>query len=143
MNKYIDNEIILQRKVEPLIYTYIMIIIVTMLSLIIIFTIFNYKTYYNTKGTIISEEGTYYLEVYLPISKISLIVNNHEIVIDNKKYKYKIMNIDGEYFTDNIDTYQIVKLKVSLPSKYKLNNLVLNLQILKEDKRIIDYLFNI
>ena len=53
------------------------------------------------------------------------------------------MNIDGEYFTDNIDTYQIVKLKVSLPSKYKLNNLVLNLQILKEDKRIIDYLFNI
>lgn len=142
MNKYIDNEIILQRKVEPFIYVYIMIIIIIMLSLIIIFTVFNYKTYYDLRGIIINEENEYYLKIYIPISKVKYLVNNNKLVIDGKLYRYKIINIDSEYFTDNVDTYQIIKIKVNLPIKYKLNNLVINLKVVKEDKKIIEYILN-
>ena len=63
MNKYIDSEIILQRKVGPLIYVYIMIIIVIMLSLIIVFIILHYKTYYNVKGIVTSDENHYYIKI--------------------------------------------------------------------------------
>ena len=40
--KYIDSEIILERKIGPLVYVYIMIIIVIMLSLIILFILCYY-----------------------------------------------------------------------------------------------------
>ena len=75
MNKYIDSEIILQRKVGPLIYVYIMIIIVIMLSLIIVFIILHYKTYYNVKGIVTSDENHYYIKIYVPLDNIKYLIN--------------------------------------------------------------------
>ena len=60
--------------------------------------------------------------------------------IDGNEYEYNIMEIDSEYFTDNITTYQIVKIEVNFEDKYKLNNLTLDLDFLKDNKRIIDYI---
>lgn len=48
--------------------------------------------------------------------------------------------LDSEFLIENYNTYQSVLIKVELPSKYKFNNLSLNLQLLKEDKRVIDYI---
>ncbi|MGN1342111.1 MAG: hypothetical protein ACI4VL_02645 [Bacilli bacterium] len=140
MNKYIDSEIILQRKVGPLIYVYIMIIIVIMLSLIIVFIILHYKTYYNVKGIVTSDENHYYIKIYVPLDNIKYLINNNIIKINNKEYEYKIISLDSEYFTDNTITYQIVMIEVNIPSIYKFNNLNLELKFLKEDKRIIDYI---
>lgn len=140
MNKYIDSEIILQRKVGPLIYVYIMIIIVIMLSLIIVFIILHYKTYYNVKGIVTSDENHYYIKIYVPLDNIKYLINNNIIKINNKDYEYKIISLDSEYFTDNTITYQVVMIEVNIPSIYKFNNLNLELKFLKEDKRIIDYI---
>ena len=140
MNKYIDSEIILQRKVGPLIYVYIMIIIVIMLSLIIVFIILHYKTYYNVKGIVTSDENHYYIKIYVPLDNIKYLINNNIIKINNKDYEYKIISLDSEYFTDNTITYQVVMIEVNIPSTYKFNNLNLELKFLKEDKRIIDYI---
>lgn len=57
-----------------------------------------------------------------------------------KKYYYQIREIDSEYFTDNITTYQIVTINLDMPNKYKYNNLTLDLKLVKENKKIIDYL---
>lgn len=142
MNKYIDSEIILQRKISPLIYVYVMIIIVIFLSLIIFSLLFNYKTYYNIKGIVIEEDNHYYIKSYIPLDKINYLVNNDAILINKKKYKYKIISIDSEYFTDNINTYQVVSIEINLEKNYQINNLSLDLKLQKENKKIINYIIN-
>ena len=139
MKYYIDSEIILERRIEPLIYVYILIIIVTILSLIIFLTLFHYKTYYKVKG-VVENSDDYYIRVYVPLDDSDYIVSNDIVRIDKKEYKYKIVLIDSELLIDNYNTYESILIKVDLPSKYKFNNLSLNLQFLKEDKRVIDYI---
>lgn len=138
--KYIDSEIILQRKIGPLVYVYIMIIIVIMLSLIILFIMCSYKTYNVVRGVVINEDNHYYIRIYMDIESMKYITEHDILRINNKEYKYKIISIDSEYFTDNITTYQIVKIEVDLEKKYKFNNLTLDLKFLKENKKIIDYI---
>lgn len=139
MKYYIDSEIILNRRIEPIIYVYIMIIIVITLSLIIVLTLFHYKTYYKVKG-VVTKEDEYYIRIYIPLDDTDYIVSNNIVRINRKEYKYKIIMIDSEYLIDNYNTYESILIKVDLPSKYKFNNLSLNLQFLKEDKRVIDYI---
>lgn len=142
MNKHIDSEIILQRKIRPLIYVYVMIIIVIFLSLIIFSLLFNYKTYYSIKGVVIEEDTHFYIKSYIPLDKINYLVNNNAILINKKKYKYNIISIDSEYFTDNINTYQVVNIEVNLEKNYQINNLSLDLKLQKENKKIINYIIN-
>jgi len=136
---YIDSEIILQRKIGSYVYVYIMIIIVIMLSIIIFFILFNYKIYYTIRGTVIKDDDHFYIRIYIPINDIKYITTNNSVIIDKKEYKYIISMIDSEYFTDNIVTYQIVKIDMSIDEKYKMNNLTLDLKFLRDNKRIIDY----
>ena len=138
--KYIDSEIILQRKIGPLIYVYIMIIIVIILSLIIFSILCYYKTYYTVKGTVIEEDNHFYIRTLIPLEYLKYIVENNSVRIDKTDYQYDIVSIDSEYFTDNTTTYQIVKIEVNIKNKYKFNNLTLDLQFLKENKKIIDYI---
>ena len=139
---YIDSEIILQRKIGPYVYVYIMIIIVIMLSVIIFFMLFHYKIYYTIRGTVTEEDERFYIRIYIPINDIKYVTNNDIVIIDKKEYTYNISMIDSEYFTDNIITYQIVKIELSINDKYKFNNLTLDLKFLRDDKRIIDYFIN-
>ena len=138
--KYIDSEIILQRKIGPIVYVYIMIIIVITLSLIICCILCHYKTYYTVKGIVVEENSHYYIRCYVPLDHLKYITENNIVKINKEEYKYNIVIIDGEYFTDNITTYQVIKIEVNLKDKYKFNNLTLDLQFLKENKRIIDYI---
>ena len=138
MKYYIDSEIILRRRIELFIYVYIMIIIVIMLSLITVLTLFHYKNYYKVKGIV--EGDDYYIRVYIPLDDTDYIVSNDIVRINRKEYRYKITGIDSEFLIDNYNTYQSILIKVDLPSKYRFNNLSLNLQFLKEDKRVIDYI---
>lgn len=138
MNEYIDNQIVLNKKITPLVYVYIMIIIIISFSLIIIFMLFHYKTYYIIKGTVINEEDNYYIKCYIPISDIKYITSSDNLLVDKKVYKYNIKRINEEYYTDNSNTYQEVILDIELQSNYKYNNLVLDLKLLKENKRVID-----
>lgn len=143
MNEYIDNQIVLNKKITPLVYVYIMIIIIISFSLIIIFMLFHYKTYYIIKGMVINEEDNYYIKCYIPISDIKYITSSDNLLVDKKVYKYNIKRINEEYYTDNSNTYQEVILDIELQSNYKYNNLVLDLKLLKENKRVIDYIKNI
>ena len=139
--KYIYNEIILERRVGPLVYVYIMLIIVIMLSLIILCILCYYKTYYVAKGTVLIEDNLY-IKIYIPIEDVKYITMNNKVIIGRKEYNYNILSIDNEYFTDNINTYQIIKIYVNVDSKYRFNNLTIDLKFLKENKRIIDYILD-
>ncbi len=140
MKYYIGSGIIFSRKIEPLIYVYIMMIIVIALSLIMFMTLFHYKIYYKVKGIVQFDDEKYYIRLYIPLDKISYLTSNDNVMIDKKEYSYKILSIDEDFFTDNVNTYQIVYIEINIPSKYKFNNLSLDLHFLKEDKRVIDYI---
>ncbi len=140
MKYSISSGIILNRKVEPLIYLYIMIIIVIILSLIIFITLFHYKTFYKVRAVIDSEDNHYYVRVYIPLDDVKYIIDNNSLYIDKKNYAYIIRSVDKEYLTDNLNTYEVILLDIDLPKKYRYQNLNLSLEFLKEDKRIIDYL---
>lgn len=142
MNNYIGNQLLLNRSIKPIIYLYIMIIITITLSLIIFFMLCNYKTYYNIKAIVVLEEDNYYLDCYVPIDKISYFSNN-ELLLNRKKYRYSIINIDSNYYVSDLTSYQIIRIKLDLDKNYLYNNMVLNLKILKENKKIIEYLINI
>ena len=102
----------------------------------------SYKTYNVVRGVVIEEDNHYYIRIYMDIELIKYITDNEIVKIDNNEYKYKIISMDSEYFTDDITTYQIVKIEVDLDNKYRYNNLTLTLKFLKENKRIIDYILN-
>lgn len=138
--KYIDNEIILQRKISPLVYVYIMIIIVLILSLIIFCFLCYYKSYYRTRGVIVYEDNEYYIKIYIPLEDIVYITDNNIVKINNKDYVYSVFDIGSEYFTDNNDTFQIIKIKCDLDKKYRFNNLTFDLNFVRCNKRIIDYI---
>ena len=140
MRYYIDSYIILNKKIGLTVYVYIMIIIVITLSLTIFLTLFKYKTYYKVKGIVEKVEDDFYIRLYIPLEDISYITENTFVIINNKKYKYTINSIFEEYITDNFNTYQMILIKVNIPSKYRFNNLSLELQLLKENKRVIDYI---
>lgn len=140
MNYYIDTEIILGRKITPITYAYIMMIIVITLSLIIFISLFHYKTYYDIKGVVEKNDDFYHIGIYMPLEDIHYLVNNNIVRINKKEYKYKILSISDEYLTDNAYTYQKIIISINIPSKYKINNLNLFLQFQKDDKRVIDYI---
>ncbi len=140
MNNYIDSEIILHRKINYIVYIYIMIIIIIVLSLIILSMLSNYKIYYKVKGIVAKEENNYSIKIYIPLEDTKYIIKNDYLIINKEKYKYQIKDINSEYVTDNITTYQIITLDLNLPNKYKYNNLILNIKVIKENKKIIDYL---
>ena len=141
MNNCIDSRIIINRNIKSIIYVYIMIIIVIVLSLIIFLLLFHYKTYYKVNGIVSSSDNKYYLKVYVPRNYIGYFNNGSILYIDNVSYKYSIISTDEDYYTNAIDTYIIVDIGLELSDNYKYVNLVLELKLLKDDKRVFDYLF--
>ena len=117
-----------------------MIIIGIVLSLIIICMLFNYKLYYEVKGVVEKKDEDYYIRCYIPIEYLKYVTNNDIVKIDDLEYKYSVVFIDGEYFTDNITTYQIVKIEVDMSENFKFNNLTLKLKFLRDNKKIINYI---
>lgn len=142
IDENIDTLIITNRKIGPLIIVYIMIIIIMFLSLITFFLFYHYKTYYTIRGHVVVAEDNIHLEMYVPLDKLKYITNDKTILIDKKEYQIEEVSFGSEYITDNKDTYQLVSVKVDIPDKYQINNLTLNLKILKANKLVIDYFFN-
>ena len=136
MNSYIDSEIILQRRVSPFIYVYTMIIFIIMLSLIILAMLFEYSTYLDVKGVVEEDNDHFYINIYVGKDKVSTVVKNNTLYVDNKKYQYKVILISDEI----VNNYQVVKIDTNLKEEYKYNNLILSIKILESKKKIIKYI---
>ena len=98
MNRYIDSEIILTRKIKYIVYVYVMIIIIMLLSLIIAFMLLDYKTYYKLRGLVIKDDSSYYIKLYIPLDNIKFITNNNIIIIDKSKLKIRFVFMLSQSF---------------------------------------------
>ena len=136
----IELDLILDRKKYPYIYSITFIIITNIIIFLIISLTCNYKTYYKVLGKVVYNNN-YLLEIPCEYNKIEYIINNDTISINNKIYNYNIINVDNNvYVTQENINYLLVYLSYNeIP---KINNLVLEVKILKENKKIIYYILD-
>ena len=132
----LDIDIILSRNKYPKIYNIgIYLFVIILVVLYIIFT-YNYQTYYISMGKVISNK----LELYILTDDLKYIKDNNEIELNNKKYHYKIDNIDDKlYIDDKYNNYLVVRL--SIDNFSSLDNSVYEVKISKENKKIYKYLY--
>ena len=135
MNDIIDIEIILKKQKYHPIYNVGTPLIVIVLTFVYISFIYNYKTYYITKGTMINGN----IKLLVDIDDIKYINNNNILTIDSKVYNYSIKEISEElYIDDTLNNYKYIYLKIN--NLNNLNNYVYEMKFVKENKKIIDYL---
>ena len=95
-----------------------LIFILFLIGIIIIIYSFNFYMY--DKELLIKDNDHY--KLILPSTKIDDLVNNKYIYINNKKYKYKIKEIDNDFQNINGTIYQSISLDINYKSKSNIKD---------------------
>ena len=138
----LDSYCILNRQVTPIIKIYSVIVVILVLSLLLIITTFEYRSYYETIGVVTLIDDKYYLIISSLLEDQKYLIANNQLYIDNRQYLYRIDHLDSQLQLDTNGNYRLFYLEVNLDHQYCIANLALNIKILKDKKTIIDYLFS-
>ena len=131
----LDIEIILKKQKYSFIYNVGIILIIILIMFLYISCLYNYKTYYISKGTMIDNN----LKLLVNINEIKYITNNNKIKINNQIYNYHVSKISEELYVDDaLINYKYIYLKVE--NLNNIDNYVYDIKIEKENKRLIEYL---
>lgn len=137
----IDSYIILNRKTSIIIKTFIFNIF--LIGIIVIWGInaLYYQTSFQVHSKILNFNSFYYLKVLIPVKEVKQITEQNQIIIDGKQYYYQVYKVDPDVMYENNNNYQKVYLEVNnLKRDYQKNGYQLDVKILGEKKKIIDYL---
>ena len=110
----------------------IMIIIFILIELSIVATFFtkNYRQF-ETITAIVITDG--YVKTYINSSTLDKLNKSNYFYLDDKKYNYKIINIEKNVLKQNKVSYHEVLIKFKFPKKYKDNDsLVISIYSQKE-----------
>lgn len=118
-----ESKEILMRKTPLKIVSWITILIVLLISFIII-SFIPYNKYLNYYGYI-SKEDKYYLNVYVEQKYIENI-QDYKLIIDHKKRKFKIINIDNQLYYEKNKPYYLVTIYADLEENLLIQNNVIN-----------------
>lgn len=135
MNDILDIEIILKKQKYHVLYNAGTALMIILLIFIYIAFVYKYRTYYIVKGTM--QDGN--IKLLVNIDDIKYISNNNKLQIDTNSYKYTITEISEELYVDDIyNNYKYIYLKID--NLNNIDNYVYEIKILKENKKIIEYL---
>lgn len=135
MNDILDIEIILKKQNYGFIYNIGFSLIVVLLIFLYVSFVYEYKSYYISKGTI--QDGQLVLLVNL--DDLKYITSNNNLKIDSDNYKYIVDKISEELYVDEeLNNYKYVYLSVN--NLNNINNYVYEVKLVKENKKIIKYL---
>ena len=116
-----NSEIILKRKSFKIKY-YIIFTSIFITILLAFASFYKYYSYKNFKAVLIKEKNDYFLKILVKEDDINS--------INNKKYKYKIKNINKEYYLDELyNKYHEILIKCKIDSKLIINNNVIDISI--------------
>jgi len=135
MNDILDIEIILKKQKYHMIYNVGTILLIILMTFLYVLFVYNYKTYYINKGTMI--DGN--MKLLVDIDDIKYITRNNILKIESDRYEYNIKEISEEiYLDESLNNYKYIYLKVN--NLNNINNYVYEIKIVKENKKIIEYL---
>lgn len=137
----IESYIILNRKPNIIIRIFTINLILIICLIIWGINTYNYKTYFEFHSKLSNFDSLFYLEVLIPSKEVDQVLNNKNIIINDKKYLFSIYKIDENITYKNNINYQKVYLKIkNLEEKYLINNYRINVKFERDNKKIIDYI---
>ena len=137
----IDSYIILNRKTNFIIKVFIFNFFLILLFVIWSINTFSYQSFFHIHSQVLKINSFYYLEVLIPVKEVYQITKQNKIIINSKEYNYHIEKIDTNFITKNQENYNKIYLKVdNLEKEYLVNGYQIDIKILKETKKIIDYM---
>lgn len=137
----INSYIILNRKTSFIIKSFLINILILITFVIWGINTIYYQSFIKLHSKLLYFESNYYLEVLVPVKEVKQITKQNQININSVKYNYEIYKIDNNVEYKNNINYQYVYLKIlNLDKEYLVNGYEMDIKILKEKKKIIDYL---
>lgn len=114
------------------------------LILVIITFAYDYELFYKNTALVTKVNNSYYVKVYVKENDIYKL-NNKYLQINNNKYSYNIESISNEYYLDNNTSinYREVILNTNLPSKYLIENNVIDINIKYKKIKLMRHILNI
>ena len=135
MNYNLAIDLVINRQKYSKVYHFTYTLLVIIIILIYVIFTYRYQTYYLLKGRVINNE----IELLVPIEEIKNIEKEHNMLIDNMIYSYKITHINYELYIDNnYQNYCYLYLKAD--NLTNINNFVYDIKIPKENKILARYL---
>jgi len=135
MNDILDIEVILKKQKYSKIYNIGLVLLIILLIFIYVSFIYTYKTYYINKCTMIGGN----LKLLVNLDDIKYITTNNSLKIDNTHYEYQISKISEELYVDEtLNNYKYIYLKVN--NLNNIDNYVYEIKLVKENKKLIEYL---
>lgn len=137
----IDSYIIMNRKTSILVKTFLFNILFLVAFVIYGINTCYYQNYLKFHSKILNFNTLYYLEVLVPVKEVFEVTKQNQILIDGKKYNYQVYKIDSDVVYKNYNNYQKVYLEIdSLETMYHKNGYQLDVRIMVDNKKIIEYL---
>jgi len=135
MNELLDIEIILNRKKYSKVYNIGIIILCIIGMFVILTSIYDYRTYLVVPAQVKNGE----LQLLMKSDDVRYLIDNDYLVIDEKKYQYVVKRISDEIFQrEDGNIYQYIYIDVN--NFKKVNNYIYQIRVLKEEKKLIEYL---
>ena len=102
-----------------------------------------YQKFIKLHSEIICCDSLFYSVVLVPAKEVKQIINNNNLKIEGKTYLYRVYKIDNNIIYINNENYIKIYLEIfNLDKEYLINGYQLDLRILTENKKIIEYLKN-
>lgn len=137
----INKFVILNRKTSLIIKIFLFNILILILFIIWGINTLYYQNFIQLHSKLLFYNSIYYLEVLIPVKEVSQVIEHNQLLIDNNIYTYKTLKTDSNVIYNNNINYQKVYLEIpNLDLKYMINGYELDVKILTEKKKIIDYL---
>ena len=133
---FYNSEIILRKKSFKIKY-YMISMFILIGALFIFITFFEYTSYINLKAIVKKDNDGYYLKTLIQEQNFNDINKNY-LIINDKKYKYKIKNISEGYILDeNYNKYYEVLLEKKINSNLIIDNNIVDINIEKNKTTIL------
>lgn len=133
---FYNSEIILRKKSFKIKY-YMISMFILIGALFIFITFFEYTSYINLKAIVKKDNDGYYLKTLIQEQNFNDINKNY-LIINDKKYKYKIKNISEGYILDeNYNKYYEVLLETKINSNLIIDNNIVDINIEKNKTTIL------
>lgn len=137
----IDSYIILNRKSRFIIKLFLFNVLILLLLVIIGMNTFYYQEFFQFHSKIFYYNSLYYFEVLIPEKEVFVVTRKNKLMIEKKQYNYRVVRIDSNIIYKDSINYQKVYLEVlHLDSWYQKNGYEVDIKILKDKQKIIDYL---
>lgn len=134
-----DSLLEYKRKIPSILLIWMMILTFIIISLIIINQVVTIKNYYLTEG-IIQDKS---ISIYVLVKDLDKVVDNNNLYINNKKYSYKVKEINKEIITSDTNFYKEVILSVNLDYKLLIDNNIIELKFIVKEMTIFEYIIDL